>query len=205
MWQVFIGPGFPRMANDGRGGALSFVLVFCGNSTSRPLGSSFSSSAGEVGGRRLLCQLLLLLASKKAPRTTIKRAHARVRFPDACSFPRRPPPRGASVVVRLSSLSSAFWDLTISMYVYIHYAIGVYRTFKSGKRFVRGTFSQNFSFKQDHKVSEKNTASQAYGKTMPLQGTYFSQSMTRQVYSCRKDDIDISILTELRHIASRND
>ena len=38
MWQVFIGPGFPRMANDGRGGALSFVLVFCGNSTSRPLG-----------------------------------------------------------------------------------------------------------------------------------------------------------------------
>ena len=133
MWQVFIGPGFPRMANDGRGGALSFVLVFCGNSTSRPLGSSFSSSAGEVGGRRLLCQLLLLLASKKAPRT-IKRAHARVRFPDACSFPRRPPPRGASVVVRLSSLSSAFWDLTISMYVvYINYAMGVYRTFKSGK------------------------------------------------------------------------
>ena len=120
MWQVFIGPGFPRMANDGRGGALSFVLVFCGNSTSRPLGSSFSSSAGEVGGRRLLCQLLLPLASKKAPRTTIKRAHARVRFPDACSFPRRPPPRGASVVVRLSSLSSAFWDLTISMYVYIY-------------------------------------------------------------------------------------
>ena len=136
MWQVFIGPAwFPRMANDGRGGgALSFVLVFCGNSTSRPLGSSFSSSAGEVGGRRLLCQLLLLLASKKAPRTTIKRAHARVRFPDACSFPRRPPPRGASVVVRLSSLSSAFWDLTISMYVYIHYAMGVYRIFKSGKK-----------------------------------------------------------------------
>ena len=82
MWQVFIGPGFPRMANDdGRGGALSFVLVFCGNSTSRPLGSSFSSSAGEVGGRRLLVLVLLLpLASKKAPRT-IKRAHALALFP----------------------------------------------------------------------------------------------------------------------------
>ena len=170
MWQVFIGPGFPRMANDGRGGALSFVLVFCGNSTSRPLGSSFSSSAGEVGGRRLLCQLLLLLASKKAPRTTIKRAHARVRFPDACSFPRRPPPRGASVVVRLSSLSSAFWDLTISMYVYINYAMGVYRTFKSGKICTWDFFPKIFHLpKQDHKVSEKNTASQAYDKTTPLQ------------------------------------
>ena len=138
MWQVFIGPGFPRMANDdGRGGALSFVLVFCGNSTSRPLGSSFSSSAGEVGGRRLLCQLLLLLASKKAPRTTIKRAHARVRFPDACSFPRRPPPRGASVVVRLSSLSSAFWDLTMYLLVCMHHG---YIDFLKVARFIARTF-----------------------------------------------------------------
>ena len=161
MWQVFIGPGFPRMANDGRGGALSFVLVFCGNSTSRPLGSSFSSSAGEVGGRRLLCQLLLLpLASKKAPRTTIKRAHARVRFPDACSFPRRPPPRGASVVVRLSSLSSAFWDLTISMYVYIYTMPWGYTGFsKAARDLYVGHF---FLLQNEHKVSERNTASRAY-------------------------------------------
>ena len=136
MWQVFIGPGFPRMAN-GRGGALSFVLVFCGNSTSRPLGSSFSSSAGEVGGRRLL---LLPLASKKAPRTI---TGACSRFPDACSFPRRPPPRGASVVVRLSSLSSAFWDLTISMYVYIYTMPWGYTGFSKAARNVRGTFFFN--------------------------------------------------------------